>query len=148
MDTTNNNYDYHQGYPMTYNITFTSSASSYPNRQLSYTILKFTSGINKIDKVYPRFEQSPYIINPLLEVTFDKDTDGLWILNITGMGDSLYSYRWYIVMRYYPNNNYLNYTSTTYCSNQVVEFTNTISEYVYNNGYNSSVASPTTFEIF
>jgi hypothetical protein len=41
-------YYYHNQYPMTFDIALTSSLGSYPNRQLSYTLINFVNGVSNI----------------------------------------------------------------------------------------------------
>lgn len=41
-------YYFHNQYPMTFDITLTSTLGSYPNRQLSYTIITFVNGVSNI----------------------------------------------------------------------------------------------------
>ena len=123
-------YDYHQNYPMTYDIEYTFDKSSFANRQLDKTILKFTAGVASIEEAYVRYQLSPYIVNPLLDIKIFKDGSNYWCLKISGMDDNVYStsYRWYVRMRFFPNANTLSYTSTTYAANGEVEFTNSDSE--------------------
>ena len=112
-------YNYHQDYPMTYDITYSSTISSFSGRDLDYTILKFTSGVASIEEVYARYQASPNIINPLLSVKIFKDSDNDWCLKIKGLDDSLFSSSnsWFIRMRFYPNANTLAYQSKTYATN-------------------------------
>ena len=117
-------YSYHSDYPMTYDIAYTFSRSSFPNRELDYTILKFTGGIRKIEEAYIRYGSSPYLVNTVIDVKIFKDGSNYWCLKIAGMDDSLYASSWYIRMRFYPNANTLSYTSTTYAKNGEIEFTN------------------------
>jgi hypothetical protein len=48
---------YHQNYPMTYDIRYltNTTAAQFATRMLSYTILKFSAGVQSIDKVYTRY---------------------------------------------------------------------------------------------
>ena len=115
---------------MTYDIEYTFDKSSFANRQLDKTILKFTAGVASIEEAYVRYQLSPYIVNPLLDIKIFKDGSNYWCLKISGMDDNVYStsYRWYVRMRFFPNANTLSYTSTTYAANGEVEFTNSDSE--------------------
>lgn len=112
-------YAYHVAYPMTYDITFSTTQNSYSGRSLDYTIVKFTGGVQSIEKAYVRYGLSPYIVNLLLDIKIFKDSSNYWCLKISGMKDNAYStsYLWYIRMRFYPNAVTLSYTSTTYASN-------------------------------
>lgn len=104
---------------MTYDISYTFTVSSFTNRELDYTLLRFTSGIQSIERAYIRYSASPYIVNPVLQVKILKDSSNYWCLKITGMKDSTYSSSrsWIIRMRFYPNGNTMSYTSTTYAKN-------------------------------
>ena len=116
-------YSFHSNYPMTFDIRIDSTRNSFSGRSLSYTILKFTSGVRLIEEAEVRFEQSPYIVNPLLAIKIYKDpTDNKWCLKVTGMNDNVYSstYDWIIRMRFFPNSWNLTYVSTTYASNDEV----------------------------
>lgn len=104
---------------MTYDIEYTTSSSSYSGRKLDYTLLKFTGGVKSIEDVQIRHSQSPYIVNPVLQVKFYRDNSNYWCLKISGMDDASYnpSYHWKVRIRFYPNANTLSYTSTTYAAN-------------------------------
>ena len=113
-------YAYHTGYPMTYDISYSTSLNSYSGRKLSHTILQFTSGVASIEKAYIRINTTtPGVVNPVLDVKIFKDTSNYWCLKITGMDDNTYStsYAWSIRMRFYPNGNTLSYGSITYAAN-------------------------------
>jgi hypothetical protein len=58
-------YYYHNQYPMTFDITLSSSLGSYPNRQLSYTIITFVNGVSNIEWATSRYQTSPYYFNSL-----------------------------------------------------------------------------------
>ena len=143
-------YSYHQNYPMTYDIEYFSSKSSYSGRKLDHTILKFTAGVKSIEEAYVRYQQSPYIVNPLLDIKIFKDNSNYWCLKITGLDDSIYSpsYEWYIRMRFYPNANTLSYVSSTYNLNGELEATNSNSESLSGDGYSSSPVAPSKFELY
>lgn len=135
---------------MTYDIYYSFSVSSFANRQLSHTILKFTAGVRKIESAQIRYTQSPYLVNTVLSIKIYKDlTDNTWCLKITGMDNNLYSvsYNWIIRMRFYPNANNLIYTSTTYASNGEVESSNGDDEYLVGDSYSGSPIAPTKFEL-
>lgn len=102
---------------MTYDIGYTFSLGSFSGRKLDYTLLKFTSGVQSIEKAYIRYSNSPYVVNSVLDVKILKDSSNYWCLKVTGMNDNIYSGTWYIRMRFYPNGNNLNYISTTYAQN-------------------------------
>lgn len=104
---------------MTYDIGYSFSLSSFANRFLDYTILKFTAGVSSIEKAYIRYSVSTGIVNPVLDVKIFRDSSNYWCLKITGMNENVYSsiYNWYIRMRFYPNGNTLSYVSTTYAKN-------------------------------
>ena len=109
---------YHTNYPITYDIGYSFSLNSFANRELDYTLLKFTSGVREIEEAYVRRANSPYIVNSVLDIKILKE-GGYWYLKISGMDDNYYStsYNWYIRMRFYPNANTLSYVSTTYAKN-------------------------------
>lgn len=119
VDSLTSSYAYHTNYQMTYDILFATTLNSYANRGLDNTILKFTAGVQSIERAYIRYGLTPFIVNPVLEVKIFKDVNNYWCLKITGMNDNIYStsYSWYIRMRFYPNGGTLSYTSTTYASN-------------------------------
>lgn len=104
---------------MTYDISYTFSVSSFNNRELDYTLLKFTNGVQSIERAYIRYSASPYIVNPVLQVKILKDSSNYWCLKITGMKDNAYNsaYSWIVRMRFYPNGVNMGYTSTTYAKN-------------------------------
>ena len=105
-------------YPITYDIGYTYTLNSYAGRNLDYTLLKFTGGVQSIERAYIRYSASPYIVNSVLEVKILKDSSNSWCLKIMGMNDNLYSTgSWSIRMRFYPTANTLSYTSTTYAQN-------------------------------
>jgi dipeptidase len=66
------------------------------------------------------------------------------------MDDSTYSSSrsWYIRMRFQPNANTMSYTSTTYAANGEIEFSNSGSESLSGDRYNSSGIAPTMFEAY
>jgi hypothetical protein len=51
---------------MTYDISYSSALSSFANRFLDYTILKFTAGVRSIEKAYIKYSVSTGIVNPVL----------------------------------------------------------------------------------
>lgn len=132
---------------MTYDIEYFLYVNSLNNRKVDQTILKFTSGVSSIEEAYVRYTQSPYIVNPLLQIQIFRDSSNYWCLRISGMDDNLYStsYRWIIRMRFYPNANTLSYVSTTYNENGEIEATNSDSESLSSDGYSSSAIAPSTF---
>lgn len=118
-ESTTSSYSFHNGYPITYDIRYGFTLNSFTGRNLDYTILNFTAGVQSIEAAYIRYQQSPYIVNPVLAVKIFKDNYNCWCLKITGNNDNLYSttYGWYIRMRFYPNAVTLSYVSTTYAKN-------------------------------
>ena len=143
-------YSYHSHYPMVYDIEYSFSTSSFANRELDETILKFTSGVREIEWANIRYSTSPEIVNNVLEITIFKDNSNYWCLRIKGMDDGLYSssQRWIIRMRFYPNGNTLSYVSYTYNFNGELEATNSDSESLSGDGYSSAPVAPTTFDLF
>ena len=101
---------------MVYDIEYYFTTSSFANRELDETILKFTSGVKEIEWAIIRYSTSPEIVNNVLQVSIFKDSSDYWCLRIKGMDDNLYSssQRWIIRMRFYPNGNTLSYVSYTY----------------------------------
>lgn len=51
-------------------------------------------------------------------------------------------------MRFFPNANYIYYFSTTYAENGEVEFSNSGSDYLYGDRYNSSAYAPNKFSLY
>jgi hypothetical protein len=119
VDTISSSYNYHSAYPVTYDITYSTTINSFAGRSLDYTILNFTSGIQSIQTAYIRYPISPFVVNPTMNIKIFKDSYNCWCLKITGMNDNTYSTSnsWTIRMRYFPNSGTLNYYSTTYAKN-------------------------------
>ena len=94
-------FSYHSDYPMVYDIEYYFTTSSFANRELDETILKFTSGVKEIEWAIIRYSTSPEIVNNVLQVSIFKDSSNYWCLRIKGMDDNLYSssQRWIIRMR-------------------------------------------------
>lgn len=104
---------------MTYDFTYRSSLNSFPSRQLSHTILTFTSGVTNIEWVHGRYQYSPNYFNNILQINIGKNQANQFYLNISGMTDSVYSvsYDWLIRVRMFCNANTIAYSSTTYALN-------------------------------
>ena len=75
---------------MTYRFSFSPTRNEFNNRQLSYTILTFTSGVTAVDWAHAGWSASPYYFNNLMQVTYGKNTNNQWYLNISGMSESSY----------------------------------------------------------
>jgi hypothetical protein len=103
-------------YAMTYDFSLGTGLNSYPNRQLSYTIVTFTSGVSYIEWAHARYQASPFYFNSYTQVIFGKNAANQYYLNISGMSDSAYSTSsaWYIRTRLYCTANTIYYTSKTY----------------------------------
>jgi len=118
VDTTAN-FNFHVAYPMTYDFTWSFNANSYPNRNISYLVLYFTSGISNIEAAWLRYGTSPSYFNALgcAKIGYDSGTNQYYV-NITGISDSSFSvsYYWYLRVRLYVsgNSNYFYYTSYVY----------------------------------
>ncbi len=91
-------YYFHDEYPMTYRFAFSTTRTEFNNRQLSYTLLTFTSGVTALDWAHAQYTASPYYFNSLLHVTFGKNALNQYFVNISGMSDSAYwsSEKWYV----------------------------------------------------
>jgi len=89
IDSTKSFY-FHDEYPMTYRFSFSPTRNEFNNRQLSYTILTFTSGVTGVDWAHAGWSASPYYFNNLMQVTYGKNANNQWYLNISGMSDSSY----------------------------------------------------------
>ena len=48
-------FDYHQDFPMTYDIEYSFSKNSFSGRQLKETILEFTGGVKSIERAEMRY---------------------------------------------------------------------------------------------
>ena len=125
IDTTQSYY-FHEEYPLTYRFSFSTSRNEFNNRQLSYTIVTFTTGVTWIDWVHSGWNVSPNYFNSMLQVTIGRNTNNKYFLNISGMSESSYwsLYNWYFEMRFFTNSDSISYTSETYNLNGELEFTN------------------------
>ena len=118
IDTTKSYY-FHEEYPLTYRFTFSTSRNEFNNRQLSYTIVTFTSGVTAIDWVHGGWNVSPNYFNSMLQITIGKNINNKYFLNISGMSDSAYSssQNWYFETRFFTVSDTISYTSETYNMN-------------------------------
>lgn len=113
---------------MTYEISWNIGASSYLNRNISYAIIYFTSGVRWIDAAWIRYAVSPFYVNKVgnPKVGYNS-SNSQWYVNVTGITDSLVSstYNWYVRVRLYANGNgnYIYYTTSIYNFNGMLEFT-------------------------
>ena len=98
---------------MTYRFAFSTSRNEFNNRELSYTILTFTSGVTGIDWAHAGWSASPYYFNNLMQVTYGKNGNNQWYANISGMSDSSYWYieNWYVEVKFFTNSSTVSYTS-------------------------------------
>lgn len=113
------NFHFHSYFPITYEFSWNLAANSYSNRNISYIILYFTSGVRWLDTAWFRYSVSPYYTNAVGNAKVGYDTaSSRWYVNITGVQDSVFSatYLWYVRVRLYAsgNGNYIYYTSDIY----------------------------------
>lgn len=113
------NFNFHSYYPITYEVYWNLAASSYANRNISYIILYFTSGVRLLETAWFRYATSPYYTNAVGNAKVGFDTsNSQWYVNITGVQDSITNaaYHWYVRVRLYAsgNGNYIYYTSYVY----------------------------------
>jgi hypothetical protein len=148
IDTTKSYY-FHDEYPLTYRFSFTTSRNEFNNRQLSYTIVTFTTGVTWIDWVHSGWNVSPNYFNSMLQVTIGRNANSKYFLNISGMSDSSYwnSYNWYFEMRFSTNSDSISYTSETYNLNGELEFTNSRTITISSSTFQTAPYAPTAFEL-
>lgn len=149
------NFNFHSYFPMTYEIYWNLAANSYANRNISYAIIYFTSGVRWIDAAWIRYAISPSYVNKVgnAKVGYDS-SNSQWYVNVTGIMDSLTSatYNWYVRVRLYANGNgnYFYYTTSIYNFNGMLEFTATSSnKYLPNDAWSSSsnYGTPTNWNL-
>lgn len=139
---------FHNSFLVTYDFTFSFAANDFATRKVTYCLVVFTAGVGQIDAAYSWITGlSPYYINTVGNVKFFNGGT-YWTLNITGITDSVINtgQNWVVRLRFYPTGGTITYTSTAYCSNGILEFTNTASTAILStNGYNNSNAPATSF---
>lgn len=147
------NFNFQSAYPMTYDFTWSFGASNYNNRNISYIVLYFTSGISSIDAAWLRYGTSPSYFNAVgcTKIGYNS-VNSQWYVNITGVSDSIFStsYAWYVRVRLYANANNFYYTSYVYNFNGYQEFTSTSGGVsTSSSGFNTSsnLGNPTTFAL-
>jgi hypothetical protein len=142
-------YYFHEEYPLTYRFSFATSRNEFNNRQLSYTIVTFTSGITWIDWVHAGWTATPNYFNSLLQVTTGRNAANKYFLNISGMSESSYhsSYNWYFEMRFFTTSDTISYTSETYNLNGELEFTNSRTLTISSGSFQTAPYAPTAFEL-
>ncbi len=116
---TSTNYEWHADLPVTYEFSWDFASNSYANKNISYIIMYFTSGVSRVDYAWFRYAPSPYFTNPNGNVKVGYNSgNSQWFINITGIKDSTFSSSnyWYVRVRLYinGNGNYFYYTSYAY----------------------------------
>jgi hypothetical protein len=139
---------FHNNFLVTYDFTFSFTATDFVTRKVTYCLVKFTAGVGQIDAAYSWIPGiSPYYINNVENIKFYYGGSN-WMLNITGLNESniATTQTWNVRLRFYPTGNTISYTSTSYCYNGIVEFTNTgSSTSPSTDGYNNSNQAATSF---
>lgn len=131
----------HQYYPLTYEWSWTLSASAYANRNLSYIILYFTQGVRYIESAW--FRYPPSVINNIGSPKVGYSTaNSQWYVNITNVQTSAFSVgnKWYLRIRLYATGS-INYNSYLYNYNGLQDFSTSSGS--FNPGTNKFTTSST-----